>query len=175
MAAHCQKYIFGPFEMVVVEADERATQQLRSAFEQHRRHVYGLAFWVTGTEPAAEELMGRVFRRAFLRSSSPNVEMLDRAFISEVHERAPLGQLTLQAVPVTSIRNLRSRMLRLDLERAVLRLPLTERLAYLLRDAEGYSFARIASLIGISEADTRHAVHVARLRICELIANGFHG
>lgn len=173
MITHFQKFMFGPFEMVVVETDERELQQMRDAFEEHRRHVYGLAYWVTGTEPAAEELMGRVFRRAFQRSSSPNAEMLDRALIREVHEHTPIGRLTLPAVPVETVRNIRAQMLRIDLERAVLRLPLTERLAYLLRDAEWYEHARIASLLGITETEVRQAVHTARLRICELIANGF--
>ena len=173
MTAHCQKFIFGPFEMIVVESDEREAQQVREAFEEHRRHVYGLAYWVTGNEPAAEELMGRVFRRVFVRNSTPSVEALDRALIREVHEHTPIGHLTLEPSPVTAVRNVRARMLRVDLERAVLRLPLTERLAYLLRDAEWYEHSRIASLLGITETEARQAVHTARLRICELIANGF--
>jgi DNA-directed RNA polymerase specialized sigma24 family protein len=173
MTAHCQKFIFGPFEMVVVETDQREAQKMQDAFELHRRHVYGLAYWVAGTEPAAEELMGRVFRRVFLRSSTPSIEMLDRALVREVHEHTPIGRLTLPVVPVETVRNIRSRMLRIDLERAVLRLPVTERLAYLLRDAEWYDHARIASLLGITEAESHRAVHTARLRICELIANGF--
>jgi RNA polymerase sigma-70 factor (ECF subfamily) len=59
---------------------------------------------------------------------------------------------------------------RVDLERAVVKLPATERLIYLLHDGEGYAHERIAFTLGISEDDSRRGLHQARLGLRTLLA-----
>ena len=54
---------------------------------------------------------------------------------------------------------------RLDLERAISRLPEGARAAFLLHDVEGFQHQEIASILGISEGTSKSQVHKARLRL----------
>ncbi len=54
---------------------------------------------------------------------------------------------------------------RLDLERAIARLPEGARAAFLLHDVEGFQHQEIAGILGISEGTSKSQVHKARLRL----------
>ena len=54
---------------------------------------------------------------------------------------------------------------RLDLERAIARLPEGARAAFLLHDVEGFQHQEIAAILGISEGTSKSQVHKARLRL----------
>ncbi|MGB8889391.1 MAG: sigma-70 family RNA polymerase sigma factor [Candidatus Korobacteraceae bacterium] len=139
-------------------------------YEQNRHRVYSLAFWMTDNELAAEELMTHTFCRAFGSASAPSAEEIDRALIAELREYAPLGTLTLNCLPSQKVLSVRHNTLRVDLERAVVQLPATEKMIFLMHDVEGYDHARIASLLSITEDGSRHGLHQARLRMRELLA-----
>ena len=139
-------------------------------YERNRHRVYALAFWMTDHELAAEELMRQSFLRAFAGSRELTPEAIDRAFIAEVRERMPLGVLTLEAGPSSAEQSVRRNMLRADLERAVVQVPPTERLIFLLHDAEGYDHERIAKMLGVSGEESQYALHQARVRIRQLVA-----
>jgi RNA polymerase sigma-70 factor (ECF subfamily) len=133
-------------------------------YEEHCHRVFSLAFYMTESEPGAEELTRLVFCRAFARSAEPAAEAIDDALLAELRELMPLGTLTLEAPrqPVTMPqRNLK----RTELERAVAQLPPTERLVFLLHDVERYQHARIAKLLGIDPWQSQQALHAARLAI----------
>jgi RNA polymerase sigma-70 factor, ECF subfamily len=139
-------------------------------YEENRHRVYALSFWMTDNEMAAEELMSQVFRRAFAACDEPNAETIDRALIAELRETAPLGVLTLECTPAAEVLSVRNNVLRVHLERAVVQLPRTERLIFLMHDAESYSHERIACTLGLNEDESRHGLHQARLRVRELLA-----
>jgi RNA polymerase sigma-70 factor, ECF subfamily len=142
----------------------------REVYEQNRHRVYSLAFWMTDNELAAEEVMVQAFSRAFAQSGSPSAEDIDRALIDELRTYFDLGTLTLTCIPCYSVLNVRRNVKRTDLERAVIQLPDTEKLMFLLHDVEGYEHARIACLLGVSEEASREGLHQARLRMRELLA-----
>ncbi len=142
----------------------------RRIYEENRHHVYAIAFWMTDSEPDAEDLTANVFRRAFSMSSTPSPAAIDRALINELRQLSPLGTLTLDCPVATEVAAVRRNVLRPDLERAVVQLPPTERLVFLLHDVEGYDFARIAQLVGVSLDEARSGLHQARLRMRELLA-----
>jgi RNA polymerase sigma-70 factor (ECF subfamily) len=146
------------------------SEQAYSTFERNRDRVYSLAFWMTDNELRAEDLLRRVFLRAFSRSDKPTDEIIDRALISELRRLMPLGVLTLDSGTVSEVRSVRYNTLRVHLERAVVQLPPTERLVYCMHDGEGYSHQRVARNLGISEVDSQIALHQARLRIRELVS-----
>src|SRR5579871_3183106 len=106
----------------------------QAVYEENRQRVYSLAFWMCDNELLAEELMGNVFRRAFAASAEPTAEMIDRAFVNEVRETVPVGELTLPISPCTAVAEVRRNVKRVLLERAVVQLPATEKLIYLLHD-----------------------------------------
>jgi RNA polymerase sigma-70 factor (ECF subfamily) len=56
------------------------------------------------------------------------------------------------------------------LERAVVSLPLTERLVFLLHDVEGYSHERTAQTLGISAGESVFGLHQARIAIRQSIS-----
>jgi len=140
-------------------------------YEANQHRIYALAFWMTDSEPAAEELMGNVFRRAFAHRSQPEPEAIDRALLSELRETHVIGSLTLECGTVTEVSNIRRNARRVHLERAVVQLPATERLIFLFHDVEAYAHVRIARLLGITPDESRHGLYQARLRIRELISN----
>jgi len=148
--------------------------QFEQAYESNRHRIYALAFWMTDNEITAEQLMLNVFLRVFACSpyskEGPTDEVIDRALITELREESPLGVLTLECDDCREVLSVRSNLLRVHLERAVLQLPRTERLAFLLHDVEGYGHTRISRLLGLTEAESQIAVHQARLRIRELVS-----
>ncbi len=54
---------------------------------------------------------------------------------------------------------------RIDLDRAIGRLPHACRAAFLLHDVEGFGHQEVGSILGISEGTSKSQVHKARLRI----------
>lgn len=143
----------------------------REIYEQNRHRIYSLAFWMTDSELAAEELMIDTFRQAFAANQDATSEEIDRALLAVLRECTNVGPLTLHCAPCDKVLGVRRRTLRVELERAVVQLPNTEKLMFLLHDVEGYEHARIARLLGVTENACQHGVHQARLRLRELLAN----
>ena len=150
---------------------ESTKSEIRSkVYEQNRHRVYSLAFWMTDHELAAEELMTQTFCRAFATSQEPTADEIDRALISELRQYMSLGALTLQCAPCDRALSVRRNTLRVDLERAVIQLPNTEKMIFLMHDVERYDHTRISSLLGISLQSSIEGLHQARLRMRELLA-----
>ena len=60
-------------------------------------------------------------------------------------------------------------MNRLDLERAIARLPEGARAVFVLHDVEGFQHHEIANILGISEGTSKSQVHKARLKLRALL------
>jgi RNA polymerase sigma-70 factor (ECF subfamily) len=54
---------------------------------------------------------------------------------------------------------------RLDLERAIARLPDGCRAAFILHDVEGFEHNEVAKLLGVSEGTSKSQVHKARMKL----------
>jgi RNA polymerase sigma-70 factor (ECF subfamily) len=171
MASSIQELKISGFANYLPAVFEGSIERYEEIFRENEHRVYSLAFWMTDNEIAAEELMANTFRRAFAATADPSAEKIDRAFINELRDLMPIGVLTLDCAPATEVLNVRSNVLRVHLERAVVQLPATERLAFLLHDVEGYDHDRVARTLGISEEDSRNGLHQARLRMRELLAS----
>ncbi len=161
--------VFGFASLPAVLAPSRV-DGCHQIYEANRHRVYSLAFWMTDNELAAEALMIQAFSRAFEQTAQPTPDQIDRALISELRELLPLGALTLNCSPCDRVLSVRSNTLRVELERAVVQLPPTEKMMFLLHDVEGYDHLRIARLLGVIEKQSQRGVHQARLRIRELLA-----
>jgi len=146
------------------------TAKRKEAFESNRHRVYAIAYWMTGNELAAEDLMADAFSAAFAEGSFPTTEEVDRALVAELHKTFDIPIFTLDCTLCTGIRNVRKNVLRTDLECAVFALPPTEKLIFLMHDLEGYDHDHVARLVGITERESRLALHQARLRLRELLA-----
>ena len=150
-------------------SETRAPARARQVYEDNKHQVYSLAFWMTDNELQAEELSVNIFRRAFLMGSEPGKEALDRALVAELRESLALGILTLHCDEAKRVLQVRANTKRVHLERAVVQLPATERLIFLLHDVLQREHTSIARLLGIAEAESRHGLHQARLRVRELL------
>jgi len=142
----------------------------QQAFEENRHRVYSLVFWMTDNELAAEELTVNTFCRAFALGPDLDAERVDRALVAELRELMPLGPLTLQCRPCSQAGGMQHNIKRVELERAVVELPPTERMIFLLHDVERCEPARISRVLGLSEQEAVLGLHQARLRLRELLA-----
>jgi len=170
MASSIQEAKLAGLAAYLPTATRTQLAKFEEAYELNRHRVYALAFWMTDNELTAEELMRNVFIRVFASSLEPTTEVVDRALITELRDIAPLGVLALKCSACEQVLNVRRNILRTHLERAVVQIPRTERLAFLLHDVEGYEHGRIGKLLGLNEAESQTAVHQARLRIRELVS-----
>lgn len=157
----------GAFALDGIRVQARA--DFKAIYEQNRDRVYSLAFWMTDSEIEAEEISTRVFLKSFHHRGDISVEVIDQNLIAEFRELAPIGNLTLNSKIETTNR-VTGNTKRIHLEQAVVKLPPTERLAFMLHDVEGYDHSRIAKLIGISEEESKRAVFHARNEVRELVA-----
>lgn len=139
-------------------------------FEANRHRIYSLAFWMTDNELTAEEISTRVFCRAFSSNQQPSTEQIDLSLLKELRDLMPIGLLTLHLTS-TSTQSMRHNVKRIHMERAVVQIPSTERIAFLLHDVEGYDHGKVSRLLGLTEDESKEAVHQARLLMRELIAD----
>ena len=149
---------------------QRSVDSYNDTYEQNRHRVFALAFWMTDNELDAAQLMTHTFCRAFAKGDAPTAEEIDRCLIGELREYMPLGTLTLNCPPSEKVLSVRRNTLRVDLERAVVQLPPTEKMIFLMHDVESYDHARIARTLGLSDEESRIGLHQARLRMRELVA-----
>jgi RNA polymerase sigma-70 factor, ECF subfamily len=166
-----EREILAPSNLVASQAVEQSCeQQQRDVYESHRHRAFSLAFYMTGNEIEAEEILATTFVRAFQQQQRPDGFAVDSALVYELGQRFPLREEEAPAVIVpgagTSHRNVR----RPDLEEAVRNLPPNERLLFLLRDVEGYSPAMISRLLDIPEPQVQRSCFSARIRLCQLLA-----
>jgi RNA polymerase sigma-70 factor (ECF subfamily) len=146
------------------------TASFRAIFEQHQNRIYNLAFYLTDNELTAEDLTARVFLNTFAVNSTPSAEVLDRALVNELRITTPIGDLTLDEPAVEKTANARKNVKRAALERAVMEVPATERMIFLMHDVEGYDHSRIARTLDISTDESVRGLHQARLAVRRAVA-----
>jgi DNA-directed RNA polymerase specialized sigma24 family protein len=168
MATHIER--LSAFTSFAEVTQAVSVETFQNIFEENRHRIYSLAFWMTDNELAAEEVSTRVFCRAFSGSPQPSADQINVSLLKELRDLMPIGVLTLHLTS-TSTRSVRGNVKRIHMERAVVQIPSTERLAFLLHDVEGYDAAKTGSLLGLTAGEVKEAVHQARLLMRELIAD----
>ncbi len=152
-----------------------ATRETRTAnydaiYGEHCHRIYSLAFWMTDNELTAEQLSTNTFLRAFASSAEPKTEQIDQAFLAEIRELTTIGTLTLNCGVSADSKRVCGNVKRVHLERAVVELPATEKMIFLLHDVEGYSHEKIAHLLGLDVKESQFGLHQARLQMREQIS-----
>src|SRR5258708_28901346 len=125
---------------------------------------------MTGNELTAEQLSANTFLRVFDSAAEPTTDNLHRAFLTEVRELTPIGVLTLSCTASADSKSIYGNIKRIHLEQAVLALPQTEKLIFLLHDVEGYEPRKIAFLLGVTETELQNGLHHARLYVRPLVS-----
>ena len=154
-------------------------------YEQHATRLFNLAWRMCGTRADAEDLLQEIFLLAYrklpdFRGDSAVGTWLYRLAMNRCLDHLKSRQtrtgfatstLDEQNMPAELSRSSTSGadIKRLDLERAIARLPEGARAAFLLHDVEGFQHQEIAGILGISEGTSKSQVHKARLRLREFL------
>lgn len=150
-------------------------------YRSHVGRVTAICVRLTGDRVAAEELMQDVFVRAWERLGDFRGESAFGTWLHRVAVNAFLNQARSAkrrgaheeahedpgALPIATITSDPGD--RMDLERAIARLPEGARTAFVLHDIEGYRHEEIAALSGIAAATVRAQLHRARRLLMEAL------
>lgn len=145
-------------------------QRQRDVYETHKHRTFAVAFYMTGNELEAEEVLENTFVRAFGVAPEPDGSGVDVAMVDELRDWLPLDEATSPAlvVPGESLhgRNVK----RTELEEALKDLPPNERIVFLLRDVEGYAADRVAALLDLPKPMVERTLLSARIRMRQSLA-----
>src|ERR1700678_3153016 len=79
--------------LVVSQAAKQSSeQQQRDVYESHRHRTFSLAFYMTGSEIEAEEILTTTFVRAFEKNERPDGFAVDSELVRELSDRFPLKE-----------------------------------------------------------------------------------
>jgi len=150
-------------------------------YRQHAGRLYNLAFRMAGSAQEAEDLLQEVFLHAYrklgsFRGDSSLGTWLYRLGMNQCLDYLRGRQAKMNAateslddegasepagrVPATPVA-----VNRLDLERAIAKLPEGCRAAFLLHDVEGFEHHEVAKILGVSEGTSKSQVHKARMKL----------
>ena len=179
-------------------ADAELAARLRegdtSAYEDlYRRHgarLYNLAYRMLGQAADAEDLLQETFLQVFRRIDTFKGESALGTWLYRLATNLCLDRLRSRAGKAdrqtSSLEDIREWRLagrgtidggagRMDLERAIARLPDACRAAFLLHDVEGFEHQEVGKMLGVSDGTSKSQVHKARLRIRAFLLGGTHG
>ena len=163
----------------------RCKQGDTTAFEElyraHSARLYSLLLRMVGGTEDAEDLLQDVFLQAHrkldsFRGDSSLGTWLYRLAVNQCLDylrgrQSKMARVTEsfedEAVqePAAPSPVVPAAISRVDLERAIARLPEGCRLAFVLHDVEGFAHHEVAGLLGISEGTSKSQVHKARLKL----------
>lgn len=176
---------------VDLELARRCQDGDAAAFEEvyraHAGRLYSLLVRMAGSTSDAEDLLQDVFLHAHrklgsFRGESSLGTWLYRLAVNHCLDvlrgrHAKMTRVTDSldaegaAEPAAAVPAVPTAISRLDLERAIARLPPGRRVAFVLHDVEGFEHQEVAKLLGVSEGTSKSQVHKARLTL-RAILNG---
>jgi RNA polymerase sigma factor (sigma-70 family) len=169
------KQIFGEQSAQVI-ASQAATQSLeqrqRDIYDSHRHRTYALAYYMTGNEVEAEQILVQAFTRAFSANTDPDANGIDQALLQELRAAGAMPESEAPPPPVATESASCGNIRRTELEEALRTLPASERLVFLLHDVERYSPAAIAQLVGLPAAQVNRTLVHARIRLRQALSGG---
>ena len=132
-----QREVYPENTMMLVRretAGQKLEQKQRDIYDSHRHRIFAVAFYMSGNQLEAERVLTCTFVDAFHAAQEPDREQIDTALLAHLRRTFPLGQKETPASPSNGGPLGPSTVRRSDLEEAILYLPATERLVFLLTD-----------------------------------------
>ncbi len=155
-------------------------------YRAHAGRLYNLVFRMIGSAQEAEDLLQEVFLHAYrklasFRGDSSLGTWLYRLAVNQCLDflrgrqtkmtRATSSLDDDNAVePAAAMPVVPTAVSRIDLERAIARLPEGCRAAFVLHDVEGFEHNEVARLLGVSEGTSKSQVHKARTKLRAMLA-----
>jgi RNA polymerase sigma-70 factor (ECF subfamily) len=156
------------------------------AYRQHGTRLYNVALRMLGQPADAEDALQEIFLQAFRKAGSFKGEAslgtwlyrlamnlcLDRLRSRTAKDDRRTDRLDGTEViePHAHEDGAALAVSRVDLERAIARLPDGYRAAFVLHDVEGFEHREVGTILGISEGTSKSQVHKARLKLRQLLA-----
>jgi RNA polymerase sigma-70 factor (ECF subfamily) len=176
----------GQDELALVERCRRGDL---GAFEElyraHAGRLYSLAVRLVGNAADAEDLLQEIFLAAHRKLDTFRGESALGTWLYRLatnlcldHLRSRAARSSQMTDPMDDEPGLFDRatsalaeqtVTRMDLERALARLPEGSRAAFVLHDVEGLEHREVAEVLGIAEGTSKSQVHKARLRLRHLL------
>ena len=171
---------------------ERCRQGDLGAFEEiyaaHAGRLYSLACRMVGNRTDAEDLLQEIFLAAHRKLDSFRGESALGTWLYRLAMNSCLDYLRSRAARTNQVtgalddefglddpgsRRLAEQTLtKMDLERALARLPEGCRAAFVLHDVQGLEHREVAEILGIAEGTSKSQVHKARLRLRAILSGG---
>ena len=165
------------------DGDADAFEEL---YRQHAGRLFNLTSRMVGSSQEAEDLLQEVFLHAYrkldsFRGESSLGTWLYRLGMNQCLDhlrgrQARMNQATESldqdgaAEPMSPSSTTPVAVSRMDLERAIGKLPHGCRAAFLLHDVEGFEHREVAAMLGVSEGTSKSQVHKARRRLRQLLS-----
>jgi RNA polymerase sigma-70 factor (ECF subfamily) len=160
----------------------RATDDFEAIYRQHSSRIYTLACRMAGSPEDGEDLLQEIFLQAYRKLASFKGDStlgtwLYRLALNHcldyVRSRQAKMKKTTDSLDADPGRDPVARrdtpVARIDLDRALERLPDGCREAFVLHDVEGYDHKEVAELLGIAEGTSKSQVFKARLKLRALL------
>jgi RNA polymerase sigma-70 factor, ECF subfamily len=170
------------------EAIERAKQGDEAAFEVlynlHRRRVYSLCLRMVSNPAQAEDLAQEAFLQLFRKIGTFRGESAFSTWLHRMTVNVVLMQLRKKGLPLVSLeetlesdeespkkelgaqdQKLSGSIDRLQLQRAIEKLPPGYKTVFVLHDIEGFEHNEIAEMVGCSIGNSKSQLHKARLKL----------
>jgi RNA polymerase sigma-70 factor (ECF subfamily) len=155
-------------------------------YRQHARRLYGLVLRMVGSPEEAEDLLQEVFLQAYRKLAGFRGESALGTWLYRLamnlcldHLRGRQAKMTRAtesldhedaAEPAAPAPVVPPAISRMDLERAIEKLPAGSRAAFLLHDVEGFEHREIAEILGVTEGTSKSQVHKARMKLRTLLS-----
>lgn len=153
-------------------------EAFETLYRENAARLYTLACRMAGSPEDGEDLLQEIFLQAYRKLGSFKGDASIGTWLYRLalnhcldyvrSRRAKMNKLTETLDAETSIEPTARRetpIARMDLERAVERLPEGCREAFVLHDVEGFDHKEVADLLGIAEGTSKSQVFKARMKL----------
>jgi len=157
---------------------DRDVEAFESMYREHSARIYSMATRMAGSPQDGEDLLQEIFLQAYRKLGSFKGESslgtwlyrlaLNHCLDYVRSRRAKMNRLTETLDAEQSIEPVAARqtpIAKMDLERAIERLPDGCREAFVLHDVEGFDHKEVGEQLGIAEGTSKSQVFKARMKL----------
>lgn len=161
-------------------------EAFEALYREHSPRLFALTVRMLGNRTDAEDMLQEIFLTAHRKLKSYRGDARLSTWLFRLATNVCLDHLRSKAARMTQATSsldddhaaepataspgrVVGTVQRIDLERAVARLPQGSRAAFLLHDVEGFEHREVAAMLGISEGTSKSQVHKARLKLRGLL------